>query len=194
VSSAGGIALELNSITKLRNDPSVTAYQTPNKSNPFPTTPCTSLEIPTQGFYNYKASVVRFHRTTKRQNKKGICQENSEFQDFNPVLNKFPRFPTSLLKESQFSLSVRSLNELFESTKTPLAGAFNQIRDGRALARAITPNICVSLGLRDVKPAVWMGLSYVGRMLDKQTIQIDVPLLAQEVKDQLRGLPVVCKE
>jgi len=145
-----------------------------------------SWEFPQTGFYNFKGTAVQFFRKNRRQNKKGLCSENTTFLNFTSVLKEIKGWPSLISNQNNFEISQGNLTLLFNSKYDKFDSAYKKIMRGSCIAKAVDPYLCLSLGLQDKSPSLWLGKSYVGRMVSPKEVLLEVPPLFQEVSDRLR--------
>lgn len=146
--------------------------------------------LPYTGHFNFNSSSVHIFRTNKRQNKKGLYDGNCHHKSFlsNFIVPKI--FPPTFIQRNTFSLCSQYLNQIFNSRYPPIEVAFNSIKSKRFFSRAISPDLLLSVGLKDYHPALWLGKSYVGRMMSPKEVVIELPLLYEDVHEKLKPFDV----
>lgn len=156
-----------------------------------------SLDFPETGFYNWKATALYYQRKTKRQNKKGLCGDTciiTNIADGLKTSEGFAAETARFWKTQTFKWTPECISSMFDSDLSSLENAFRDIWRFNTIARTISRELALTVGFQDKFPSIWLGLTYVGRMLTPNVVQIDVPMLAQEVKDAFKGFSVEIKE
>ncbi len=142
--------------------------------------------FPSSGVYNYKDSTLVFQRTHKRQWRKGICEDTCIF--FNPIKRYYitgTKEVLSTLKEtpSDFKFSPKTMKDLFDSSFPVFSKAYDSVKKGKSLSRALCPELFLSMGASGTDPIFWCGLTPVGVALSSTKIKINFPEFISTIQD-----------
>jgi len=151
-----------------------------------------NIQMPHLGHFNFKASSVFLFRTNLRQNKKGICNDTIRtifFLDF----VKPSKLPIDFLMAQRFELVPRDLN-ILKPNFPEIDKAYQSVTKQNAFSKAISPDILLSVGLKDKNPTMWLGKSYLGKMYSPKEVLVEVPLLFEEAKEKLRPFNLVIRK
>lgn len=146
--------------------------------------------LPYTGHFNFNSSSVHIYRTNKRQNKKGLYDANCHHKSFLNIFKDQKIFSPIFLQKNTFNLCPANLNQIFGSTYPSIENAFTSIKAKRFFSRAISPDLLLSVGLKDYHPSLWLGKSYVGRMLSPKEAMIELPLLYEDIHEKLKPFGV----
>jgi len=148
------------------------------------------LKLPHIGHFNFRANSVHISRVNKRQNKKGIYEGNILCRSFVSYFRTQELLPSEFVRTQEFQLTTQCLNQTLYSKFTPFKRAFTELKAKQVLSRAISPDILLSVGLKDLYPSLWLGKSYVGKALTPQEVVVELPLLYEEVREKLKPLHI----
>lgn len=148
---------------------------------------------PEVGHYNFKAGSVYYSRTTKRQNKKGICEGSATFSPFITFLSQHGgiEWPKEFVSKNRWALTEENLPFLFNFKDYPKKeDVYKDLLQGKFVSRALSHRILLSVGLKDSAPSVWLGKSYIGKLMNPSLVKIEVPDLYEEARENLRPLGI----
>jgi hypothetical protein len=155
------------------------------------------FSFPLTGAYNFIDGVMIYCRKYARQYKRGICEENSSFM--NPF-NQYPlagHFDIGKIVNGPgvgFEITSKNLKLLFSSKYISLSDAFTSIMERKKLARAVTPELFLTIGASTKYPILWFGKDPVGYVLDIAKIGLVNEIYRQEIVDSLRNVNLEIKE
>lgn len=149
------------------------------------------FSLPLPGAYNFRNNVFFFFRKFTRQWKKGICKDSAAFEsilEFYKINNKFaPLIYKSFETSHSFLSSPKDLSELFGCRYYSFHEAFEILEKKKALAKALSKDIVLSLGARTSHPILWLSSIPIGYV---ESSKPDIFLVYPEVKTEiLRQIP-----
>jgi len=113
------------------------------------------------------------------------------------VFRRFYRWPTlnpALKRElgddlaNDFSYTPKMAAHLFDGEFPTFKNAYSSVENHRAISRAISPDIFLSIGAKDSRPLVWYGTIPVGVAESEENVLVQVPEFEQELLDSFRDL------
>ncbi len=153
-----------------------------------------NFNFPSSGVYNYKNSSLFFSRLHARQWRKGISDATYSVQDVFRRFYKWPLANPALKRElgndlaQDFEYTPKLASQLFDSPFPGFESAYASVKSHRALARAISPDIFLSIGAKDSRPLVWYSTIPIGVALSPNDIEVQIPEFEQELLDSFRDL------
>ena len=152
------------------------------------------FRFPPSGVYNFKNSTLFLSRLHARQWRKGISSATYQVHD---VFRRFYRWPTLNLAMKRefgddltkdFAYTPKIASQVFDGVFPKFENAYSSVKKHRALSRAISPDIFLSIGAKDSRPLVWYGTIPVGVAESEESIVVQVPEFEQELLDSFRDL------
>lgn len=157
--------------------------------------------LPT-GYYNLRGSVVYFTRSTKRQTKKSMCQATfPEESLLSSIINDYTRLwqetsririPSKIATPYDFRYNeghgiIHEVLTNYTNWYTPFPDAFRSLQKQSLVARAISPDFMLSLGVFGEEPTLWYKEIPVGVALADNIVSVTDELFNQEVLDMFAG-------
>lgn len=148
------------------------------------------FSLPSTGAYNFKNTVFFFFRKFTRQWRKGICRDSSAFEsilEFYKIGNKIaPLIGKSFdVSPNSFFSSPKNVSDLFNCKYYSFQEAYKVLEEKKAVARAISKDMVLSLGARSSSPILWLSSIPVGYV---ESSKPELSLLHPEIEAEILRL------